>query len=101
MAKILKYTKYGSTSDEQCGSFFLLFLMDRFPSVRTCNNVCVCVSYDSFWTSSSLDVPARVTQEEGQTGGRSHKIFHPPSFCGGCLNFSREKDSAIPFPRRP
>ena len=29
------------------------------------------------------------------TGGRSHRIFHPPSFCGACLNFSREKDSAI------
>ena len=29
--------------------------------------------------------------------GRSHRIFHPPSFCGACLNFSREKDSAIPF----
>ena len=31
----------------------------------------------------------------------SHRISHPPSFCGACLNFSREKDSAIPFPRRP
>ena len=31
----------------------------------------------------------------------SHRIFHPPSFCGACLNVSREKDSAIPFPRRP
>ena len=32
----------------------------------------------------------------------SHRISHPPSFCGGaCLNFSREKDLAIPFPRRP
>ena len=30
--------------------------------------VCVCVlSSHSFWTSSSLDVPAGVTQEEGQT----------------------------------
>ena len=37
----------------------------------------------------------------GHTGGRSHRIFHPPSFCGACLIFSREKDSAIPFPRRP
>ena len=27
--------------------------------------------------------------------------FSPPSFCGVCLNFSREKDSAVPFPRRP
>ena len=33
--------------------------------------VCVCVrvfSSHSFWTSSSLDVPAGVTQEEGNTG---------------------------------
>ena len=59
--------------------------------------VCVCVfSSHPFWTSSSLDVPAGVTQEEGHTG-----IFNPPSFCGACLDFCREKDSAIPFPRRP
>ena len=53
---------------------------------------CVCVfSSHSFWTSSSLDVPAGVTQEEGHTGRRSHRIFHPPSFfCGACLDFSRE-----------
>ena len=31
----------------------------------------------------------------------SHRIFNPPSFCGACLDFCREKDSAIPFPRRP
>ena len=37
----------------------------------------------------------------GHTGGRSHRIFNPPSFCGACLDFCREKDSAIPFPRRP
>ena len=31
--------------------------------------LCVCVfSSHSFWTSSSLDVPAGVTQEEGHTG---------------------------------
>ena len=37
-------------------------------------SVCVCVfSSHSFWTSSSLDVPAGVTQEEGHTGGRSHR----------------------------
>ena len=34
----------------------------------------------------------------GHTGGRSHRISHPPSFCGACLSFSREKDPAIPFP---
>ena len=41
------------------------------------------------------------TYQPGHTGGRSHRIFHPPSFCGACLNFSLEEDSAIPFPRRP
>ena len=30
--------------------------------------MCVCVFSHSFWTSSSLDVPAGVTQEEGHTG---------------------------------
>ena len=36
--------------------------------------MCVCVfSSHPFWTSSSLDVPAGVTQEEGHTGGRSHR----------------------------
>ena len=31
--------------------------------------LCVCVFFPySFWTSSSLDVPAGVTQEEGHTG---------------------------------
>ena len=43
-----------------------------------------------------LDVPAKVTQEEGYT-----VFLHLPSSCGACLNFSREKDSAVPFPRRP
>ena len=36
----------------------------------------------------------------GHTGARSHRIS-TPSFCGACLNFSREKDSAVPFLRRP
>ena len=40
--------------------------------------LCMCVfvfSSHSFWTSSSLDVPAGVTQEEGHTGGRSHSLL--------------------------
>ena len=48
-----------------------------------------------------LDIEFVGRTSRGYTGGRSHRIFHPPSFCGACLNFSREKDSAIPFPRRP
>ena len=34
----------------------------------------VCVSSHSFWTSSSLDVPAGVTQEEGPTGFLIHLL---------------------------
>ena len=48
-----------------------------------------------------LDIKFVGRTSRGHTGGRSHRIFHPPSFCGACRNFSREKDSAIPFPRRP
>ena len=41
-----------------------------------CSSVCVCVfSSHPFWTSSSLDVPAGVTQEEGHTGF----LIHLPS----------------------
>ena len=40
------------------------------------HRVCVCVfSSHPFWTSSSLDVPAGVTQEEGHTGF----LIHLPS----------------------
>ena len=37
--------------------------------------MCVCVFYShSFWTSSSLEVPAGVTQEEGHTGFLIHLL---------------------------
>ena len=38
--------------------------------------VCVCCVFSShsFWTSSSLDVPAGVTQEEGHTGFFIHLL---------------------------
>ena len=40
-----------------------------------CFEMCVCVfSSHSFWTSSSLDVPAGVTQEEGHTGFFIHLL---------------------------
>ena len=53
--------------------------------------VCVCVFFPSI-----LDIKFVGRTSRGHTGGRSHRISHPPSFCGACLNFSREKDSAIP-----
>ena len=60
-------------------------------------SVCVfCVFFPSI-----LDIKFVGRTSRGHTGGRSHRIFNPPSFCGACLDFCREKDSAIPFPRRP
>ena len=45
------------------------------PDIGMCVCVCVCVfSSHSFWTSSSLDVPAGVTQEEGHTGFLIHLL---------------------------
>ena len=48
------------------------------------NDTCMCVfcvfSSHSFWTSSSLDVPAGVTQEEGHTGFLIHEV--PLSYRG-------------------
>ena len=41
-----------------------------------------------------LDIKFVGRTSRGHTG-RSHRISHPPSFCGACLNFSREKDSAV------
>ena len=59
-------------------------------------HVCVCVFFPFI-----LDIKFVGRTSRGHTGERPHRISHPPSFCGACLNFSREKDSAIPFPRRP
>ena len=56
-------------------------------------NLCVCVCVCFLPIHSGHQV--RWTYQPG-----SHRISHPPSFCGACLNFSREKDSAIPFHRR-
>ena len=53
--------------------------------------VCVCVVIPFILDVRFVDVPSG-----GHTGGRSHRIS-PPSFCGACLNFCREKDSAVPF----
>ena len=57
---------------------------------------CVCVFFPFI-----LDIKFVGRTSRGHTGERSHRISHPSSFCGACLNFSPEKDSAISFPRRP
>ena len=65
-------------------------------SQYVCVCVCVCVFFPFI-----LDIKFVGRTSRGHTRGRSHTISYPPSFCGACLKFSREKDSAIPFSRRP
>ena len=73
----------------------------KTPQVEHClpwqRRPVVCVCFFPF----ILDINGHTSR--GHTGGRSHRIFHPPSFCGACLIivFSREEDAAIPFRRRP
>ena len=47
-----------------------------------------------------LDIKFVGCASRGYTRGGSHRISRAPSFCGACLYFSREKDSAVPSPRR-
>ena len=73
-----------------------MHIIQQQRTVHECVCVCVCVFFPSM-----LDIKFVGRTSRGHTGGRSHRIFNPPSFCGACLDFGREKDSAIPFPRRP
>ena len=75
-------------------SFVQQYYRDANSVILLC--VCVCCVFFPF----ILDINFVGRTSQGHTGGRSHRISHPP-FCGACLNFSREKDSAVPFPRRP
>ena len=59
-------------SHENLVEKFKIFVQDFVPIRTALSGVCVCVcvcvfSSHPFWTSSSLDVPAGVTQEEGHT----------------------------------
>ena len=72
------------------------FLVKEETAAWRMSWVCVCVFFPFI-----LDIKFVGRTSRGHTGGRSHRIFNPPSFCGACLDFCREKDSAIPFPRRP
>ena len=38
------------------------------------------------------------TRRGGHTGERSHRISHPPSFCGACLKFLSREGFSRPFP---
>ena len=59
----------------EMSKIYELFILTCFTQISCCV-LCVCVfSSHSFWTSSSLDVLAGVTQEEGRTGF----LIHLPS----------------------
>ena len=103
----LNHRCFGKTQQQQkeCLLFFLCVLLHvrgclHYFSVRFVSLLCVCVCVCVFFPSI-LDIKFVGCTSRGHTGGRSHRIFNPPSFCGACLDFCREKDSAIPFPRRP
>ena len=60
-------------NDGGCCTHHMILLLLPLSLVRI--QLCVCVfSSHSFWTSSSLDVPAGVTQEEGHTGFLIHLL---------------------------
>ena len=73
----------------------------RGTRLDTMKRSCIVFSVVCVFFPSILDIKFVGHTSRGHTGGRSHRIFNPPSFCGACLDFCREKDSAIPFPRRP
>ena len=91
----------GRTSRGHTGGRFVCSYLtyDRYASKVNPVALCVCVgcglSSHLFWKSDLW-----THQPRGHTGGSSRRIS-PPSFCGACLNFFREKDPAVPFPRRP
>ena len=72
----------------------ILVIICHSHCVCVCVCVCVCFSFPFI-----LDVKFVGCTSRGHTGGSSHRIFliHLPSAV--MFFFSREKDSAIPFPR--
>ena len=87
-------------SHENLVEKFKIFVQDFVP-IRTALRVLNLHHVFCVFFPSILDIKFVGRTSRGHTGGRSHRIFNPPSFCGACLDFCREKDSAVPFPRRP
>ena len=96
----------GGAGSRECGLFINyhmgIGISLEMHTGETVSNVCVCVCVCvCVFFPFILDIKFVGRTSRGHTEGRSHRIIHSPSFCGACLNFSREKDAAISFPRRP
>ena len=101
--KSVQFLRKISSSPLQCTdcTVYCAVLYWRYSTVqsfsRDCTTVCVCVFCHPIYSGpQTCGCTSR-----GHTGERSNMISHPSSFCGACLNFYREKHSAVPFPRRP
>ena len=60
-------------------------------AIRVAMHITVCVFFPFI-----LDIKFVVYEPGSHRKGHTHQ----PSLCGACLYFSREKGSAVPFPRR-
>ena len=81
-----------------------IYIALEYSFFFTHTHVVVCISCHStmcVFFPFTLDVEFVGCTSRGHTGGSSHRISHPTSFCGACLYFSCENDSAVSFPRRP
>ena len=69
-------------------TFNLLYSSIIETKIQSSYCVCLVFSSHSFWTSSSLEVPAWVTQEEGRTGFLIHLLSGVLGvMCGWCLAY--------------
>ena len=89
-------TKGVAAVAEHVGMLYTVYCID-YAETPTC--VCVCFFFFPF----ILDIKFVGRTSRGHTQEEGHIGFFISTFLVRCvrLKFSREKDSAIPFPRRP
>ena len=84
----------GSTGNVPIFPVFVLVLCVYHCTVRTVLvplvHVCMCIFFPFI-----LDIKFVGRTSRGHTGGRSHRIFHPPSFCVVCLSFPTFPSSTV------
>ena len=88
---VLRYYACVPTTTTLISSFFPFFgnvafseyfvLLPFYVCMERLSVFCVCVFFPFI-----LDIKFVGRTSRGHTGGRSHRIYHPPSFCGACLD---------------